>query len=67
MQPILDLDVLDAGLVRARRARGGPAAALAPRAASGPGNGRSVYIETYGCQMNVADSELVASILGDQG
>lgn len=28
---------------------------------------RSVYIETYGCQMNVADSELVASILNDSG
>ena len=30
-------------------------------------NSRSVYIETYGCQMNVADSELVASILNDSG
>ena len=28
---------------------------------------RSVYIETYGCQMNVADSELVGSILNDAG
>ena len=28
---------------------------------------RSVYVETYGCQMNVADSELVASILSDAG
>lgn len=26
---------------------------------------KKVYIETYGCQMNVADSEVVASILSD--
>jgi tRNA-2-methylthio-N6-dimethylallyladenosine synthase len=26
-----------------------------------------LYIETYGCQMNVADSEVVASILADSG
>lgn len=26
-------------------------------------NGKNLYIETYGCQMNVADSEVVASIL----
>ena len=25
------------------------------------------YIETYGCQMNIADSELVSSILMDAG
>ena len=29
--------------------------------------GRGVYIETYGCQMNVADSELISRILGDAG
>lgn len=28
---------------------------------------QKLYIETYGCQMNVADSEVVASILKDKG
>ena len=36
------------------------------RARPGSG-GRAAYIETYGCQMNVADSELVARILGEAG
>ena len=30
---------------------------------SGTAADRKVYIETYGCQMNVADSEVVASIM----
>ena len=29
-------------------------------------NKRKMYIETYGCQMNVADSEVVAAILQQQ-
>jgi len=29
--------------------------------------GKKVYIETYGCQMNVADSEVVMSILKNKG
>jgi tRNA-2-methylthio-N6-dimethylallyladenosine synthase len=28
---------------------------------------KKVYIETYGCQMNLADSEVVASVLHDDG
>ena len=30
-------------------------------------NGKQFYIESYGCQMNFADSEIVASILGAEG
>ena len=30
-------------------------------------NGKFFYIESYGCQMNFSDSEIVASILADQG
>ena len=29
--------------------------------------GKSYYLETYGCQMNVADSELIAGLLHKQG
>ncbi len=31
------------------------------------GNGKKLYIESYGCQMNLNDSEIVASILSEQG
>ncbi len=30
-------------------------------------NGKKLYLESYGCQMNFADSEVVASILGKEG
>ena len=41
-----------------------PVTPIKSRASSG---GRAAYIETYGCQMNVADSELVARILDEAG
>ena len=31
------------------------------------GDGSKLYIETYGCQMNVSDSEVVLSILQRDG
>lgn len=77
MTPITDLDVLEPRPTHEPRTRRSapPSAsdareeidrprAVAPREGS---NGRNVYIETYGCQMNVSDSELVASILGSEG
>ncbi len=39
--------------------------ALAPSA--GEGGTRQLYIESYGCQMNFSDSEIVASILAKEG
>jgi tRNA-2-methylthio-N6-dimethylallyladenosine synthase len=37
-----------------------------PRPVAVPGAPR-VYVETYGCQMNVADSDLIGSVLADAG
>ncbi len=55
MQPILDLDILTDAID-------------APKTVAAESDGaRQVYIETYGCQMNVADSEVVASVLRETG
>src|SRR3569833_210842 len=45
--------------------RQGEALLLNPK--NGKNNGRKLYIESYGCAMNFSDSEIVASILSDQG
>src|SRR6201985_1548696 len=34
---------------------------------AGKNSGRKLYIESYGCAMNFSDSEIVASILSDEG
>ncbi|RYE14621.1 MAG: tRNA (N6-isopentenyl adenosine(37)-C2)-methylthiotransferase MiaB [Sphingobacteriales bacterium] len=44
--------------------RQGEAIVLEP---TGKNNGRKLYIESYGCAMNFSDSEIVASILSEQG
>jgi tRNA-2-methylthio-N6-dimethylallyladenosine synthase len=44
--------------------RQGEALILTP---AGKNNGRKLYIESYGCAMNFSDSEIVASILADDG
>ena len=32
-----------------------------------PSNGKKLYVESYGCQMNFSDSEVVASIMSNEG
>ena len=55
MQPITDIGIIEDDL---------DAPKLAAEEASGT---RRVYLETYGCQMNVSDSEIVASVLREKG
>ena len=52
--------VVSSPLLQIRRKGGGPAAPVAP-------GGPRVYLETHGCQMNVADSDLLVGILAAAG
>lgn len=38
-----------------------------PKVITKNSNGKKVYIETYGCQMNLSDSEIIISVLGESG
>jgi len=70
MQPIDDIQILDNDLKRERAQEEGvddedlDEAKLAYEEVRG---NQEVYIETYGCQMNVNDSEIVASVLKNSG
>ena len=45
----------------------GQALMLEPTDSSGNKNGKKLFLESYGCQMNFSDSEIVASILMEKG
>ena len=62
-QPLLTLDFLD----KAAAPKQAPGDAVHVSAATRTGRPRSLYIESYGCQMNFSDSEIVSSILYDEG
>jgi tRNA-2-methylthio-N6-dimethylallyladenosine synthase len=70
MQPISDLPILDDDLKRERAQEDGVDPDELDRAKTGyqeVRGGKQVYLETYGCQMNVSDSEIVASVLEASG
>ena len=63
-QALLTLDFLDKA-VPATEAT--PSGEVRVTAATRTGRQRKLYIESYGCQMNFSDSEIVSSILFDEG
>jgi len=70
MEPIEDLDVLSEDDVRQRevdRGRDDDALDRVKHGYDEAAGNKKVYIETYGCQMNVADSGVVASVLEESG
>ena len=70
MEPISDLPILDNDLKRERAQEKGIDPDELDRAKTHYQEVRGdkmVYLETYGCQMNVSDSEIVASVLEKHG
>ncbi|WP_375418665.1 tRNA (N6-isopentenyl adenosine(37)-C2)-methylthiotransferase MiaB [uncultured Hymenobacter sp.] len=63
-QPILTLDFLD---IPAPTPEAALSAEVRVSPATRTGRQRKLYIESYGCQMNFSDSEIVSSILFDEG
>ncbi|KAA9325912.1 tRNA (N6-isopentenyl adenosine(37)-C2)-methylthiotransferase MiaB [Hymenobacter busanensis] len=63
-QPILTLDFLDQATAPATEQL---PADVRVTEATHTGRSRRLYIESYGCQMNFSDSEIVSSILFDEG
>ena len=72
MQLISDIEIMDDAAPASGRGRAGASWTpeeldqARPTAMEAEGR-RRVYIETYGCQMNVSDSEIVASVLRENG
>ena len=62
-QPLLTLDFLD----KAPATEAVPGGEVRVTAATRTGRQRKLYIESYGCQMNFSDSEIVSSILFGEG
>ena len=67
MQPIPDLEILsDHGEPESSASAPGAVDPLRPVTGEAT-DVQQVYVETYGCQMNVSDSEIVASVLEQSG
>ena len=68
MEPIEDIDVLSEDEVRQREEKSEDEALDRVKHGYDEAAGdKQVYIETYGCQMNVSDSGVVASVLRESG
>jgi tRNA-2-methylthio-N6-dimethylallyladenosine synthase len=66
-QPLLTLDFLDTPAASVPTADHQPAQDVRVSPATRTGRQRKLYIESYGCQMNFSDSEIVSSILFEEG